>query len=97
MNGLIHQRCWHHPSRQAVVRCPVCRRYYCRECVTEHRGRMMCAACVESERRVAETGPARVSGSAAWIAFGLLGLFLAWVTFYYLGVALARVPSDFFE
>ena len=27
MTPLIDQRCFHHPAREAVVRCPVCRRY----------------------------------------------------------------------
>ena len=95
MNGLIHQRCWHHPSRQAVVRCPACHRYYCRECVTEHRGRMMCASCVAEASHAGAV--AKRSGRAVWIALAMGGLFIAWLSFYDLGVALARIPSDFFE
>jgi hypothetical protein len=92
---LIHQRCWHHPAREAVVRCPECRRFYCRECVTEHLGRMMCAACVA---RLADRAgvEARRSLSVASIASALGGLLLAWLVFYYLGLFLARIPSDFF-
>ena len=91
---LIDQRCWHHPAREAVVRCPQCGRFYCRECVTEHAGRMMCAACVASLAGGA-SGAARFR-HAIWVASSLGGLLLAWLIFYYLGVALARVPSDFF-
>ncbi len=64
MSALADQRCFHHASREAVVRCPECRRFFCRECVIEHRGRMVCSECIEKE-----TGPegerARF-GAAMW-------------------------------
>ena len=40
------QTCFQHPDREAVVRCPSCRKYYCRECVTEHDDRMLCSNCL---------------------------------------------------
>ena len=91
--ALIHQRCWHHADREAVVRCPQCRRYYCRECVVEHEGRMVCAACIERGGDASAAG----SGAALWTVFGVCGFLLAWMVFYYLGMALGRIPSDFFE
>jgi hypothetical protein len=92
MTPLIDQRCFHHPSREAVVRCPACRRFYCRECVTEHDGRMICASCAAGETPEA----VRQSSLAGWIAGAGAGFLLAWLIFYYLGVMLARIPSDFF-
>src|ERR1700680_4270465 len=92
---LIHQRCWHHPAREAVVRCTECWRFYCRECVTEHNARMLCAACVARLAGSSNLQAGRVP-SAAWIASALGGLMLAWLVFYYLGLILARIPSDFF-
>jgi hypothetical protein len=92
MTPLIDQRCFHHPAREAVVRCPVCRRFYCRECVTEHDGRMVCASCAAAVTPQA----ARSSAVVAWIAGAGVGFLLAWLLFYYLGVMLARIPSDFF-
>lgn len=91
MTPLIDQRCHHHASREAVVRCPQCRRFFCRECVTEHDGRMMCVSCVP-----ARGGHAGTSSFAPWIVAGCAGFLLAWVMFYYLGVIFARIPSDFF-
>jgi hypothetical protein len=95
MSNLADQRCWHHPVREAVVRCPECRRFYCRECVVEHRGRMMCTGCVSQEGR----GSARSARfpNAVWIPMALGGLLVAWLIFYYLGWMLARIPSDFFS
>jgi hypothetical protein len=91
--ALIHQRCWHHADREAVVRCPQCRRFYCRECVIEHAGRMICAACIEGSGETRAAG----SGIALWTILGMAGFLLAWMVFYYLGMALDRIPSDFFE
>lgn len=95
MTALIEQRCFHHPSREAVVRCPDCRRYFCRECVTEHHGKMMCAGCIAGQ-----TSLTRKSGRfayAAWIAAALGGLLIAWLIFYNLGMMLARITPDFLE
>lgn len=92
MTPLIDQRCFHHASREAVVRCPGCRRFFCRECATECEGRMMCAACASA--RVLETG--RHASPLRWIGLAGAGFLLAWLIFYYLGMLLARIPSDFF-
>ena len=93
MSTLIEQRCWRHPSREAVVRCPGCRQFFCRECVTEHRGLMMCAVCI-ARAAGGNTGPKRFRG-IAWMAFAAGGLMLAWLIFHYLGVVLASIPSEF--
>jgi len=95
MTALIHQRCWNHASREAVVRCPACARFYCRECVTEHRGRMMCAACVAAA--ASASGSAPRSRDILWVACASGGIALAWLIFYYLGALLARIPADFFD
>jgi hypothetical protein len=93
-NSLIQQRCWRHSSREAVARCPECARFFCRECVVEHVGRMICSDCMARKATAAAAG--RFS-TARWSFFAAGGFLLAWVIFYYLGVMLARVPSDFFE
>ena len=93
MSALLDQRCWHHADREAVVRCPECRRYYCRECVIEHDGRMICASCIEGRSAAVADG----SKTVLWAVFGAGGFLLAWMVFYYLGMALDRIPSEFFE
>ena len=37
-------RCLLHPVREAVARCKGCEEYFCRECVGEHDGEMLCAS-----------------------------------------------------
>ena len=95
MTALIDQRCSNHASREAVVRCPECRRFFCRECVTEHRGRMICAACMAGSGRLSTD--AAGWRAALWPVLAAGGFLLAWLIFYYAGVILARIPSDFFE
>ena len=90
---ILDARCLHHALREAVVRCPECRRFFCRECVTEHLGRMICAGCVANLETAEKRGERQLS--ALWVGFALVGLLLAWMFFYYLGEALARIPDSF--
>jgi hypothetical protein len=91
-NRLFGQRCSIHAEREAAVRCPGCSRFYCRECVTEHESRMMCAHCVA--RQSAASTESRFP-RVRWMAASLGGLLTAWVIFYYVGMGLARMPSLF--
>jgi hypothetical protein len=83
----LQQRCWNHESREAVCRCPECGNSYCRECVTEHEGRLLCALCLRSLARARERHvPARRRGVVA-VALGLAGIMIAWVVFFAAGEA----------
>lgn len=95
--NLLQSRCFHHPEREAVARCPSCARFYCRECITEHEGRVICADCL---RMVLADTEERGSG---WLQHmlragaGLLGFFLLWLIFFSLGRLLLDLPSSFHE
>lgn len=89
--NLVDQRCSNHALREAAVQCPSCKRFFCRECVTEHQGRMICVSCVTE--RVAEKPRARFR--ARWTIMAAAGVVLAWLLFYYLGLTLTRIPSEF--
>jgi hypothetical protein len=80
MTGALQQRCWNHETREAVCRCPECRRSYCRECVTEHEARLLCASCL---RTLAARRPAGSSGLRRLLpaALTLAGVALAWLLF----------------
>jgi hypothetical protein len=91
--ALLDRRCTNHELREAAVECPSCKRSFCRECVVEHDGRMMCSGCVAMlARSDAATERAK---RIRWTLAAVGGLLLAWVTFYYLGAMLARIPSQF--
>jgi hypothetical protein len=91
--SILDQRCFHHPIREAVAQCPSCKRYYCRECVTEHAGRMICVECVHT--LTSATHKTARAARTRWTIFALAGILIAWLAFYYLGLALARIPSKF--
>lgn len=81
MSGIALERCWNHAAREAVCRCPGCARCYCRECVTEHEARLLCASCVA----VAAAPPRRarrLRRAIAGPAAGASGLAAAWLVFY---------------
>ena len=77
----FEQRCWNHENREAVCQCPECGRSYCRECVSEHQSRLLCAACLT---RVSQSTVRRRSSlgrlAAPLLAFG--GLLLAWMVLF---------------
>lgn len=97
MNSLSSQRCFQHSLREAVARCPECRHYYCRECITEHDDRVICAACL---RKLAAAPAAPKRLSVPWFAPVVqlvLGLCIVWLVFYLCGVTLLSIPSKFHE
>ncbi len=90
------RRCSRHPEREAAARCPACGGFFCRECVVEHEGRLLCSACLA--REAGEGLP----GKGRWPAFrGALELAAAagaaWLVFYALGSLLLSIPPAFHE
>jgi hypothetical protein len=96
MPSLAQQRCFNHVAREAVARCPECGQFFCRECVTEHEDRVVCAECLKKLthkpllQRFALTRLFRLVQAA----FGLL---LAWFFFFLAGSALLKIPDSFHE
>lgn len=91
MNAVVHARCLNHPDREAAARCPSCGRFFCRECVTEHDARVICARCL-----AAQSGPraARRRTALRLVLPVLAGLFLLWLGFYVAGDLLADIPAE---
>ena len=83
-------------ENMSEYRCPSCGEFFCRECVSEHDGKLLCASCLarssttsarKRERRAVlrRVGAAAAGGLALWIAF------------YGLGSLLAKIPADFHD
>jgi hypothetical protein len=94
--GLARARCLNHHEREAVARCPQCRQFFCRECVLEHDGRLICAGCLRkmtepaaARRRVPLAGLLRTLWRAAQL---VLGVFIAWMVFNQVGRILISIP-----
>lgn len=96
MTALAEQRCLHHGDREAVARCPSCAHFFCRECITEHEGRVICAKCLARAVQKPERKKGRLRGVLAMIP-AVLSLFLLWFLFYSAGRLLLSIPSSFHE
>lgn len=96
MQTLAHQRCFNHATREAAARCPECGRDYCRECVTEHDDRFICAACLQ---KVAHVPLLQRRGFARVLQVGrcALSVFLLWFVFYLIGEGLSSLPDSFHQ
>jgi len=93
--SVAQERCFNHASREAVARCPECGRTFCRECVSEHDDRVICAFCLKRLSKK-EGRPSRLVGLVR-LAQILVGVLLLWSSFYLLGKALLTIPSSFHE
>ncbi len=96
MPDITHQRCLNHRFREAVARCPECGRFFCRECITEHEDKVLCASCL---RKQLKSGSQRLH-RYQWIircSHFFTGLFLLYVIFYYSAQILLALPTAFHE
>jgi hypothetical protein len=96
MPSVAQQHCLNHFAREAVAQCPECRHFFCRECVTEHDDRLLCAACL---RKISKVGgsrrhPFRAIGRACMTLGGFL---TASLFFYWLGQILLSIPAPFHD
>jgi hypothetical protein len=94
--SVSRQRCFHHGNREAVARCPECGRFFCRECVTEHEQRVLCAACLRELARTSAV-PHRAWARILQVLQTGLGLLTAWLFFYCLGQALLSIDATVHE
>jgi hypothetical protein len=94
--NLSLQRCFNHSLREAAVRCPECRRFFCKECVAEHDDRVICAACL---RKITASGTSKNRAISAVIRSVpvIFGILIAWFFFFTIGETLLRLPSSFHD
>lgn len=94
MQTLARQRCFIHLEREAVARCPECSHFYCRECITEHDDRVICAACLR-KLAAAEAKPKKTRLNF-WPVLQIGGgLFVSWMIFYLIGQMLVSIPEEY--
>jgi hypothetical protein len=93
---LHQQRCYNHAGREAAACCPECHRYFCRECVSEHDDRLLCAACL-----IKTTKPPLSQRSgfqiAAWGGKCCLGVLAVWLFFHWSALILMKIPTDYHQ
>lgn len=96
MQDLVKRRCFNHPDREAVARCPECGRFFCRECITEHEDRVLCAACLGKLSAAPKSKRKRLALITRFVQ-SAIGIWLIWIFFYYMARILLSIPSSFHE
>jgi hypothetical protein len=95
--GSLHtRRCVRHDSREAAARCPGCRREFCRECVVDHAGRLLCSGCITKLVHPTGVAPRRWAVVRRGLATGA-GVMVAWVAFFWVGTLLLKIPAAVHE
>jgi hypothetical protein len=96
MPSLAQQHCLNHAAREAVAQCPQCHYFFCRECITEHDDRILCAVCLRQtfEKPKKDRHPFRVLGRAG---ISLAGFFTTVLFFYWVGRLLLLIPTSFHD
>lgn len=93
---LSRQRCFNHARREAAACCPECGRYLCRECITEHDDRVVCADCLVKLTGAGQKRKSRLAFLVRTLQFGA-GILVLWAFFYVMGEGLLALPSSFHE
>ncbi len=96
MSELLAKRCHVHLDREAAARCPECRQFYCRECVTEHDDIVICTACLKKQTLDQEKQGWSLGFILRGFA-GLVGAVLCWICFLWVGKILLAIPSEFHD
>src|SRR5665213_4136397 len=96
MPSLAQQHCLNHFTREAAAQCLECRHFFCRECVTEHDDRLLCAACLRKISKVDGSERHRFRGMARAV-LGLAGFAAATLFFYWVGQMLLLIPTPFHD
>ncbi len=91
---LSRQRCTNHAQREAVARCPQCQRHFCRECITEHVGKLLCNHCLKLISAKADKKRHRLKG-VLYLVCCLLGFLLALGFFYTVANSIASIPQHY--
>lgn len=88
-----------HAAREAAARCPTCKEFFCRECITEHKGRLTCTACLQKiDRQETEKKDGAFRNAGKVVVGGLkalLSLMMLWMLFYGIGQLLLLFPDSF--
>lgn len=84
MTSVASRRCFHHPQREAAAMCRECRRTFCRECVIDSGGELICASCLRVRVKPKVEGRTRFRALAGVLQVGA-ALVASWFFFYMTG------------
>lgn len=93
----IHtRRCARHGDREAAARCPSCGGFFCRECIVEHEGRLLCTSCLATQAAPKQARRGDFAALRRQLALAAATL-AAVLVFYAVGSVLLNVPPVFHE
>lgn len=101
--SLAQTTCRIHSERPASARCPGCKTFYCAECITEHEGKLTCAACLAKSNEPDKSTAVKSKRGLPdlWqpmpIIHAVLGLFVVWILFYLTARFITSLPDSFHE
>lgn len=97
MSVIAARKCVRHPAREAVARCSSCNEHFCRECVVEHAGVLLCAVCLarEAAGKTSEQKSADIQLGRTVLTVACV--LLLWVVFYGFGQFLKTIPPSVHE
>ena len=87
--------CFNHSLREAVARCLECNRYFCRECIIEHKERVICAECLERINAQEEKKDSIYLSIITRTIATFITIFILWFTYYAIGEQLQKIPTFF--
>ncbi|MDH3999577.1 MAG: B-box zinc finger protein, partial [Desulfuromonadales bacterium] len=93
---LTARRCLRHHSREAAALCKKCNQFFCRECISEHDGQLLCTRCLNADAKEQKKGHGLFSRAFETTA-ALFGLLILWMVFFYLGKFLLTLPTSFHD
>jgi len=96
-SAIYSKRCVNHSSRESVAICPVCSKTYCRECITEHKGKMLCRNCLEEQiqkNNKAKKNRTKIKATIMIVLF-VTAFFSSWFFFALTGYFLASMPQKY--
>ncbi|MEO6994978.1 MAG: rhomboid family protein [Lacunisphaera sp.] len=97
MSVIATRKCVRHPVREAVARCSSCEEHFCRECVVEHEGVLLCAVCLAREAATKTPEQKSAGVRVGKMVLTVACVLLLWVVFYGFGQLLKTIPPSVHE
>ena len=91
-----NRRCANHATREAVARCPACKKDLCRECITEHKGKMLCTDCLKSTTAKKEAERKKLEFALLGLLF-VAGMIVSFYFFFGIASILEKIPDKFHD
>lgn len=91
--------CAIHADRHAGARCPQCKEFYCNECITEHEGRLICAACLSApdDSTASVRKRTQIWSFLSLLLQATLALMICWLIFFLFAQTLGDMPNEFHD